>query len=721
VQQEPVASQTTSHSLRATTWSVVAAVALLATHAALSIDTIRRKSVTVDEVGHLPAGISYWQRGTFELYHHNPPLVKLIAALPALAAHPVVDYSKSWEFNRRSGMPLSQWAFGWEFMYANAARYHDIYFWARLPVVCLSLIAGAVVFLWSRELFGSAASVIAVALWSFCPNTIAHAGLITTDMGAASLGFVATYFFWRYLRQRNWPRAAAAGMLLGLAQLAKFSLLMLYMLWPAMWCVALIVAARGRASVREPAAAPSRRKHMTPPITGQRVTASQAVRNYAGFAVQAKHIAGIVVISIFMINAGYLFEGTGTALGKFQFLSRSLTRPRTGPVPPVAPTHPLLQVIVKRQNRFEGTWLAKLPVPLPKEYVAGFDEQKMESEGFEGQGYPVYLRGELRRTGWWYYYLYALAIKVPLGTWIITMVAAATAVLLRSARANVLAECMLLAPIASTLFTMSFLTDINLGLRYVLLVFPFWFVAISRVACWIAARRFAVAAMVLVGIGWNHVRCVWVHPDHLAYFNEAVGGPRNGYRHLIDSNLDWGQDLLALESWLARNRPGEPVHLAYFGNVDPSILAASGRPISFLLAAPVRHDSLRLVASKPDGELFQERNLWISQHQAELQAWLRSERSTGRSVVANDHPAIRAMAFDRAGLGGELSPGLYAISANLVAGLPFRIRDQAGTMWHAEQDAYGYFRTLSPIEQVGYSIFVYDISEEQARRLVGRQ
>jgi hypothetical protein len=76
------------------------------------------------------------------------------------------------------------------------------------------------------------------------------------------------------------------------------------------------------------------------------------------------------------------------------------------------------------------------------------------------------------------------------------------------------------------------------------------------------------------------------------------------------------------------------------------------------------------------------------------------------------------MAFERAGLPSEPPPGLYAISANLVAGLPFRVRDQTGTIWHAEQDAYGYFRKLKPIAQIGYSIFVYDITGEQARGLV---
>jgi 4-amino-4-deoxy-L-arabinose transferase-like glycosyltransferase len=675
-----IVQETTGRGLRL---PAIAAAALLAIHALLAAHTAWRKSATVDEVGHLPAGISYWQTGSFELYHHNPPLVKLLAALPALTTQPIVDYS-SWEINRKSGMPLSPWAFGWEFMYANAVRYHTIYFWSRLPIVAFSLLAGAIVFMWARAMFGDSAGVVAVALWAFCPNVIAHGSLVTTDMGATSLGFVATYVFWQYLRQPSWRLALLAGLCLGLAELTKFSLLMLYVLWPAIW---LGYWALG----------------------GARPLARSVKRSIA-------QLAATCVVSIAIINAGYFFEGTGTKLGDFQFLSRTLTRKRTTPPPPIPQEHPWLSVILHRENRFAGSWLGELPVPLPREYVAGFDEQKLESEGIDGQGYPVYLRGVLRRTGWWWYYFYALAVKVPVGTWLLTGLALATALVRPGARGSRGDEFVLIVPPLATLLALSFLTDINLGLRYVLAVFPFWFVLVSRVACWFDSRNLP-AFVTLVALAWNVARCLWIHPHHLATFNEFVGGPKNGYRHLIDSNLDWGQDLLELERWLARNRPGERVHLAYFGNVDPSILAASGRPIEFSLAPPGQLESLRLVALKARGELFYERGEWIQQHEAELLAWMRSQQAMGRNVAPNDHPAIRAMAFEKIGLTNEPQAGLYAISANFLVGLPFRLRDQDGNMWNAVDGAYSYLQGATPIDQVGYSIFIFELSEEQARRL----
>jgi hypothetical protein len=264
------------------------------------------------------------------------------------------------------------------------------------------------------------------------------------------------------------------------------------------------------------------------------------------------------------------------------------------------------------------------------------------------------------------------------------------------------------------LFVMSFLTDINLGLRYVLPIFPFWFVLVSRAAALFEPRRLGLAAVIIVPLVWNITRCGWIHPDHLAHFNEMVGGPKNGYRHLIDSNLDWGQDLLKLQAWLKKNRPGERVGLAYFGNVDPSILADSGRPIRFELAPPARLDQLRFVASKPESELQERRSTWLKEHSVELQSWLSAEHARGRPVQFSDHPTLRAMAIESIGVIDGPQPGLFAISANFVAGLPFRLRDQAGNLWNAEQGGYSYFGKLTPIARIGYSIFVYDVSPEQA-------
>src|SRR5205807_487541 len=66
---------------------------------------------------------------------------------------------------------------------------------------------------------------------------------------------------------------------------------------------------------------------------------------------------------------------------------------------------------------------------------------------------------------------------------------------------------------------------------------------------------------------------------YLAYFNELAGGPLNGWRSLVDSNIDWGQDLQGLKSWLHRHELPSPIYLCYFGTADPRYYQVIHRPV----------------------------------------------------------------------------------------------------------------------------------------------
>ncbi len=118
----------------------------------------------------------------------------------------------------------------------------------------------------------------------------------------------------------------------------------------------------------------------------------------------------ILLLGLYVLNLGYGFEGSFQRLGEYGFVSETLGGPKDEGQMAYAP---------QGRNRFEGTWLAHLPVPLPKNYLMGIDLQRWD---FERKMWS-YLRGEWRLGGWWYYYLYALAIKVPLGTWVLVLLA----------------------------------------------------------------------------------------------------------------------------------------------------------------------------------------------------------------------------------------------------------------------------------------------------------
>jgi len=665
----------------------LAVIGLLTLHYALAARSLLRENPTVDEVVHMPAGITYWQKRTFRLYHHNPPLIKLVATLPVIWAGPDVEplyQMPSW----RSADP-SQTTFSQTFAIYNVNRYFELFQISRLMMPLFSLVGGLAVFAWSRRLYGVWGGLLSLSLWVFCPNILAHARLITTDLGATALGVMATYVFWRYLEKPSWRWAALAGFALGLAQLTKFSMVLLYVVWPFLWLVRLWL--------------------VVPRL--DRLT-----------CIARSLMQGIVIVglSVVTIDAGYFFEGVGIPLGNYEFGSRTLTRPITDPdMDRPHSKNPLLDAAWQfRVNRFRGTGLERLRSPLPKHYLLGFDEQKIETEGIpirfqkaapagkdkvakeraipEGSGdergaYPVYLNGQLRRTGWWYYYLLTLVYKVPEGTWLLVGLSVAILAFVSRSRESWADEIALWTVPLVVLVSMSFFTDINLGLRYVLPIAPYVFIATGKVAPWVLSLsawwKRVMGSLVVGSLGLTIAACIGIQPSYLAYFNWASGGPDRVPARLIDSNLDWGQDLVGLQAWCKKNIPGQPIGLAYFGQINPSIFPMRDEPFPWFLP-PGRPDTIGPMPGK------------------------RSPALVG--------PAKR------------LTPGYYAVSATLLHGLPWRVYDPAdprttpeawSPAWNAadffdrlEHDAFGYFRMFEPIEKIGHSIYIYHLKENDIAR-----
>ncbi len=510
-------------------------VMLLAIHAGMLAWAATKHSPTMLEPAFLVAGISHWKFGTFELFRVNPPLTRMVAALPVMAAGCETDWSAFYE----APGARAEFALGSRLVAVNGERSLWLLTLARWSCIPFSLIGGLFCFLWSRELWQhSGAGLIALALWCFDPNVLAHAELITTESAAAAFGLGAGYFFWRWLKQPTWSRAFAAGLFLGLAELTKMSWLVLFGLWPGLWLLWYCSA---------PQTAVSRDGHdqsATPAGTGPGRTGSARK--------QVAQLAIIVAFGAYLINLGYGYDGTFTKLKDFNFVSHTLTGKQPG----------------TPGNRFTGTCLANLRLPMPKSYVLGFDTQKRD---FEDYGRPSYLRGEWKLGGWWYYYLYGLAVKTPHGTQIIVAVVAWYLLRHRPAKNDSLPGrdhhatdpisdhsirphwcdvVVVLAPAISLLLLVSSQTQCNEHLRYILPAFGFVFVLAGAAAVILPWRRSLVAGFILACL-WNTAySSVENHPHNIAYFNWLAGGPANGYRHLRGSSLGWGHDVLSLAKWI---------------------------------------------------------------------------------------------------------------------------------------------------------------------------
>lgn len=196
-----------------------------------------------------------------------------------------------------------------------------------------------------------------------------------------------------------------------------------------------------------------------------------------------------------------------------------------------------------------------------------------------GAALPQFLFGEFSRTSWWYYYPAAFLIKATIPA--ILLVVIAIGVMIRDRRVpfGALAAFLFVALFAGAAAA----GELALGIRYVLPIFPFLYGAVAIVMA--RAPRLAVAATLLVI--WHGAENLRAYPSYISYFNQFIGSHRNADRYLIDSNLDWGQDLRRLDRWL-REKKIEEVVVHYFGGGAPQFdvsarvigsYGAGGRPL----------------------------------------------------------------------------------------------------------------------------------------------
>ncbi len=475
---------------------------ILASHASLLAWSAWRHSPTWDEAGHLPAGVSHLKFSRFDLYRVNPPLVRTLAALPVLCADPEFD----WRVWSTDPTKRPEFDIGFRFIRDNGTDCFRLFAVARWALIPFGILGGVVCYCWARDLYGDSAGLLALVLWCFSPNILAHGALMTPDAGAAALGLSANYIFWKWLKAPGWRLALGAGLLLGLAELTKTTWVVLYALWPCLWLI----------WRRLPGAAK--------PSGSRR---NEAIQGCA-----------MVLLAVYVVNAGYGCGGSLERLGDYKFVSTVLR----GDVSTTTD-------YVLTGNRFAKGWLANVPVPLPREYVLGIDFQNHE---FEKKDWS-YLRGEWQMGGWWYYYLYALAVKVPLGTWVLLILALVLSVLRLGYSEPWRDELVLLAPAFVILALVSSQTGFNYHLRYMLPVLPFVFVWMSKVARAVVLKHWPVVTIAGAALAWAITSSLLVYPHSLSYFNELVGGPTGGHAHLHNSNTDWGQDRLYLEEWLDRH------------------------------------------------------------------------------------------------------------------------------------------------------------------------
>jgi hypothetical protein len=496
---------------RSTLGRAVPLVAFALLFAFLTVSSYVRKSATWDEPQQIVSGYAALELGDYRLDPEHPPFLRLWAALPLLFMDLHLDLeSEAWEAG-------DAYVLAHEFMYRDNDA-DAVIGRARFMIVLLGIGLGFLLFFWARELFGFWPALGVLALYAVEPNVLAHARLVTTDFGVTCFAFGAIYFLWRTTRRFSLPGLLGAAVFTGLAVVSKYSALIfvpvvLVLLGTRVW--------RGS-------------------WPGTRFG-----DDLAGRAKRAATIAVALALAAYLaIWAAFGFRYAPTPEPPDQ------RRLMTSSAPYVTARAPYLATAV---DWIDGHRL------LPNASSQGFLFGQARA-----QQRPAYLGGSVRAGGWWFYFPAAFLIKTPL--LVLALAAGGLAYLVGRWKRTWPTLLFLVLPAAAFLAT-SMTASINIGLRHILPVYPFVLLATGSAFAWLMERKRLWLAGAVLGVAL--LESLSVYPDPLTFFNRLVGGPVHGHEYLVDSNLDWGQDLAGLKRWMDREGV-DHVNLSYFGTADPA-------------------------------------------------------------------------------------------------------------------------------------------------------
>ena len=347
-----------------------------------------------------------------------------------------------------------------------------------------------------------------VALFTTLPPVLGHAGVATTDMAITATLVLAAYCAIRWLDEPSVPRGLLLGMSLAAALLSKFS--------------ALLFLPAGAAAI---ALVRWRTRHARPDEPSPRPG--------------TKAIRAVYLAALLTVWAGYRFS-----------------------IGPLVPPPSTTTTATPSQGPLENLAQARV-FPAPA-FFEGLGEVAAKNRA----GHKSYLLGEVRDTGWWYFFPVALAVKTPLA--FVLLVVAGIFAAVRMPLAGDRARHLIPLAIAVAILLVCLPSRINIGLRHVLPLYPFLAITAGAGVVGLARLRRAAptgAVCAALLVGWQLATSVRAHPDYLAYFNELAGDQPE--RILVDSDLDDGQDLKRLADTL-RARRVPAVWLAYAGSATVS-------------------------------------------------------------------------------------------------------------------------------------------------------
>lgn len=312
---------------------------------------IARKSITNDEIVHIPAGYYHLVAGDFQLNNEHPPLVKMWAALPLLVVQP--DEPPAPKTDNENFMERT-WGFHERFWQANQARFQTVTFWPRAIMIPITLALGVLIFVFARKLFGETAALIAVAFYVLEPTVLAHGRIVHTDVPAAFVYLLFFFALYKYSEAPGTKRAAWLALALAVALLTKFSMLVLVPVL-AIYLIARLIIHRSEGKQRQQI---------------------------------LLHSTLVTAVVLILVNAAYRFQHPVLATSDVRWVEMK--------------SPALLGAIT--------TFVHYASYLVPTYYLFGIYNIELHNHF----GHATSLMGQYNDLGWWYYFPVAFALKTTI-------------------------------------------------------------------------------------------------------------------------------------------------------------------------------------------------------------------------------------------------------------------------------------------------------------------
>lgn len=523
-----------------------------------------QEAAIMDELAHIPAAYSYLRFFDYRLNPEHPPLVKVLAAIPLVFKKLNFPLNQEIWTKEVNG----QWAVGNQFIYwLNENKADEIIFLARIFPIFLTITLVVFVYWWSRKLFGKWWAQIPAFLVAFSPHFLAHGHYVTTDVGATLGFFIGLYFFNKQLNSPTPKNTILAGIFFGIAQLMKFSVILLVPLFLFLTIIHWIISCK------------------------EKNILLKSKNSFSFLISYLKSLVIIFLIGLAVVWLVYFIFTLNYPASKQQADTEFILSSFAGGPDKEWKSCQLKSLSLRCLANLD-IWMAKIPVLRALgHYLLGILMVMQRSAG----GNTAYFLGEISGGGWWYYFPIVFLLKESLPALIITLLGIILGlgrIFIKKIRhLNSLREYLMMNFAEFSMLVMvifywlySINSPLNIGFRHILPTIPFIYIlATGSLKKWVDKKNEAKInlrqeiqkitskhlkiGIILFLLVWVLIETVAATPYFISYFNQIGGGVKNGYRFVTDSNYDWGQDLLRLKNFVEKNGI-EKIAVDYFGGGD---------------------------------------------------------------------------------------------------------------------------------------------------------